>query len=510
MGKPAADALQFESALAGLTGLDGGVLLAWMASENDIEHASWGGDDGAAGTPENWLNIGINGPVYRGTTGTSMWQTPSSGAQATNEFFHGSFSGWGTGNIDTAAILNSAGQSVQAQLNAIQNSGWISGTPGVASYPNLYSAYSLYKGYALPPGAAGAPGTTANTSPASPWTVGTPSNPDQDVWTTINQYCQDAQWYCFSDAETLVVADGVQIMGQRPTVLIDRLDPAVLHAEATWDNTTFQYTTSHLKRARIQRRTSLAKVTSPTEVTVDLICDIDAIRAGDTTMLTRFGPADGLWLVGDCTRSVFQPYSELTLVQAMQPIDALTGLPTSSTTGSSPTGVTVGTGSVKGMTNPLAKVSGLTPQRIDMGVDYAGSGPILAIGSGTVQNAATGSTGWPGISFISIKLDDTTGFPGKFWYVAENIQPTVHTGQQVKVGQQIGTLFNAFPNMETGWASGVGTQTLAESLGEPLTDATGVSTGAGMAANNVLKALGAPGGIVQGTPTSSIPSAYSP
>ena len=176
------------------------------------------------------------------------------------------------------------------------------------------------------PAGLGGTGTLANQVSNSLWTVGDPSNPDQDYWTTFNQYCMDAQWYGFSDGETLYAADGTELMAQTPQGILSRLDPSVVRAECTYDNTAFMYASTHTRKARIPRKTSLARLTSPTMVTVRVICDIDKYRAGDTVILQLFGPADGPWLIGDCTRSVFQPYSDLTLVQAMAPINAASGL----------------------------------------------------------------------------------------------------------------------------------------------------------------------------------------
>ena len=48
--------------------------------------------------------------------------------------------------------------------------------------------------------------------------------------------------------------------------------------------------------------------------------------------------------------------------------------------------------------NPLAGAR-VRPERIDQGVDYAGSGTLAAIGAATVTYAASSGTGWPG-SFI--------------------------------------------------------------------------------------------------------------
>ncbi|WP_249009260.1 hypothetical protein [Conexibacter sp. DBS9H8] len=92
-------------------------------------------------------------------------------------------------------------------------------------------------------------------------------------------------------------------------------------------NTAFQSTHTTLKREGVVRRATLARVTSPTECEIEIICPIDTFRAGDTVQLLQFGQAaDGVWLVGEARRSAFQIYTTLTLVQAMQPLNANTGL----------------------------------------------------------------------------------------------------------------------------------------------------------------------------------------
>ena len=170
-------------------------------------------------------------------------------------------------------------------------------------------------------------GTPGNSVAASLWYVGDSSNPDQDYWTTINQYSQDAQWYTFSDGETLVVADGFKLMAQTPQAVIVRLDPSVISGlNGTYDNSSWSFH-AHARPegkrdpSRVAREDRLADADH-----IRIICDIDLFRGGDTVYLKQFGPADGIWLVGTCRRSVFQPYSELTLVQAMQPLNANSGL----------------------------------------------------------------------------------------------------------------------------------------------------------------------------------------
>lgn len=147
--------------------------------------------------------------------------------------------------------------------------------------------------------------------------------------------------------------------------------------------------------------------------------------------------------------------------------------------------------------NPLAQIVNLGPNRIDQGVDYSGSGPLLALGSGTVR--MTYEAGWPGGTFIALQLN-VGQLAGQIVYYAENVTPTVKVGQHVKVGDVVGILHDAFPNLEIGWGGG-GTSggtlgdTLARSNGG---DVDGVSSAVGVNFNRLLTALGAPSGMQQG------------
>lgn len=168
--------------------------------------------------------------------------------------------------------------------------------------------------------------TGGNPTSASLWVVGSEQNPDMDYWTCINQYAMSAQLYCFSDGNALYVADGLKLMSQTPTDVITLLDPRLVEAHLTYDNTTFNYTHHALKKGNVVRRAALARTTSPTECEIKIICEIDKYRGGDLVVLQGFGQAaDGPWLVGECRRSIFAPFSTLTLVQAMAPLNAATG-----------------------------------------------------------------------------------------------------------------------------------------------------------------------------------------
>jgi hypothetical protein len=158
-------------------------------------------------------------------------------------------------------------------------------------------------------------------------------------------------------------------------------------------------------------------------------------------------------------------------------------------------------------TNPLRAVQNLQGERIDQGVDYAGSGPILALGSGRVINATNNDPGWPGDGWLLYQLSQGR-FAGKYVYVAENITVGVKAGQTVSAGQQIATLHDAYPNMETGWASDIRDTTLANADGHlcPCGDAGGWSTIEGRNFNYLLRVVGARSGILQ----QSVPKEHMP
>ena len=104
-----------------------------------------------------------------------------------------------------------------------------------------------------------------------------------------------------------------------------------------------------------------------------------------------------------------------------------------------------------GYRNPLRGVSGLIPERIDDGVDFAGLGPVYALGDAVVTGATGTNFGWPGGGWITYRL--TSGpAAGMVVYVAEDITPAVATGQRVSPTTVIGTMFDGGDGIETGWA----------------------------------------------------------
>lgn len=160
--------------------------------------------------------------------------------------------------------------------------------------------------------------------------------------------------------------------------------------------------------------------------------------------------------------------------------------------------------------NPLRAITGLMAERIDMGADYGGSGPIYALGNGVITNATANSPGWPGGGWITYQLTDGPA-NGLVVYVAEDVTPTVQVGQHVTSSTVIAKMFNGSAGIETGWATA--DSSTAESQ---LPAAGGISgqgpfpTAVGMSFENLLVALGVPRSPFNGsaTPFGVLPSNY--
>ena len=97
--------------------------------------------------------------------------------------------------------------------------------------------------------------------------------------------------------------------------------------------------------------------------------------------------------------------------------------------------------------------TGLATGRIDQGVDFTGSGVIVAIGDAKVL--AVGAPGWPEEGGVLYQLLDGP-LRGETIFVYEGVDATVLPGQNVKAGEQIAT-FRPGGSIEIGFADAAGT-----------------------------------------------------
>lgn len=136
----------------------------------------------------------------------------------------------------------------------------------------------------------------------------------------------------------------------------------------------------------------------------------------------------------------------------------------------------------------LAKI---TLSRTDMGVDFHGVGPIVAIGDALITGS--GGHGWPGGHYLNMQLQ-RGAHAGKYWYTAEAIEVLVHVGQHVERGQVIAHFGyyaapGRYPGIEVGWSSPTTNETRAAATTGYY---EGQRTPAGKAAARFLRSLGCP------------------
>jgi hypothetical protein len=158
------------------------------------------------------------------------------------------------------------------------------------------------------------------------------------------------------------------------------------------------------------------------------------------------------------------------------------------------------TAATAGYANPMVGAT-LKPERIDQGVDYAGTGTLVAIGAATITHVDTSGSGWPG-TFIEFKLLDGAD-AGCFVYYAEGVSPVdgLTVGETVAAGQPIATIIPKWPTgIEVGWGSGRGTKAYAKVAGEWSTedDQDNIATPSGKNFSALIAALGGPPGKVEG------------
>jgi hypothetical protein len=105
-----------------------------------------------------------------------------------------------------------------------------------------------------------------------------------------------------------------------------------------------------------------------------------------------------------------------------------------------------------GYVNPFGLSSNLVTGRVDQGVDFTGSGPIVAIGDAKILSV--GAPGWPEGGGVLYQLLDGP-LKGQVVFVYEGVDATVQAGQTVGAGAQIAT-FRPGGSIEMGFADAAG------------------------------------------------------
>jgi hypothetical protein len=161
--------------------------------------------------------------------------------------------------------------------------------------------------------------------------------------------------------------------------------------------------------------------------------------------------------------------------------------------------------------NPLRGILGLTPERIDMGVDFSGAGPVYPLGYAVITSATAAADGWPGGGWITYQLTNGPD-AGLMVYVAEDVVPTVLPGTRVTPSTVIGEMFQGFDGIETGWAEpDAGQSELAEAAAPEAGGVGPFPTAIGTNFDELLQSLGVPAAPNFGQPASGyVPPNYPP
>jgi len=137
--------------------------------------------------------------------------------------------------------------------------------------------------------------------------IGDDNNPRVDYWTGMQDLAEEVNWRLFIDGNTVYFDSDYTLIKQKSAAIIDRNDSTVLGWTARWDGR---------KRA--------------TEMTLDMICDPFAYRAGDVFKLEGFGPLSdgstarpvpfpGHWLIFEAHRLSGDIFTRFTLTQPERP-----------------------------------------------------------------------------------------------------------------------------------------------------------------------------------------------
>ena len=210
-----------------------------------------------------------------------------------------------------------------------------------SAFPEAYAKWSTEAKNIL----AGAGGITAGgagtaESDVQQLTRGTPSNPDEDSFEAINRLASQVDWFAFTSQvkghpETVFYIDGPELAKQKPAMYLNIPGNHVINghtgkseygvilqpATYTFDNTTFEYRRTHKVKTRVQRRSKVAKPSTPSEIRVNIVCGIDDYRAGDVFVVQHSGPCNGRWIVSDATRNCLKDtFTKFILEPPVEPL----------------------------------------------------------------------------------------------------------------------------------------------------------------------------------------------
>lgn len=154
--------------------------------------------------------------------------------------------------------------------------------------------------------------------------------------------------------------------------------------------------------------------------------------------------------------------------------------------------------------NPLAHAN-VTPERIDQGVDYAGTGYLVAIADGVITASVANGSGWEGEGYVEYRVEQQGFLYGAYVYYAEGVDTVVTVGEKVRGGSRLANLRQPMPHgIEIGFAAGEGEQSYY-AYHDGAYQENNEATRPGIAFSNLVKALGGPPGVIEGEVVGEFP-----
>lgn len=257
-------------------------------------------------------------------------------------------------------------------------------------------------------------------------------NPEEDSWTCLQRLASEIQWRCFEFNGAVYFGPDEWLIGLPVATTLQQWTNGVSTIDGDYD---------------------MGQPLS--EATVTAVVGSWVPTPGQSVAIANLGPFSlQPWLVVKVNRpNLFQPDVTLTLQvpQPDLPEPASGGASAFVNTGATALPSTAG----RNVVSPAG--TGITLGRVDQGVDFGGSGPLLAVGSGKIVLAGYDVNGWgppgggeaPG-GVVLLVLDNPPDSQHNTVYYAEGLDPSVTAGQTVKAGDVV-ALANG-NSVEIGWA----------------------------------------------------------
>jgi cell wall-associated NlpC family hydrolase len=278
-----------------------------------------------AAIAESGLSASADNGTYWGVLSANHAAIPQADTkQMAEAFFKG-----GKGFVSALTLAKSSSNPVEIAEKA-------EGVPG--SQYESETGYSDFlneaKAIIAAGGGVSSTSTAESVSDVGQLTRGTTDNPDEDSWEAIARLAGQVTWYAFTNGNSLFYIDGPDMAKQRPALHVEvppnkvtrangKAEENVIQTPLTFnfDNTTFEFRKSHKVKGKVQRKSKTSKPSTPAEIRMNLVCDVEDFRAGDCFEYRKSGPCNGRWIVASAIRNCLKDiFTQFVLQPPIEPL----------------------------------------------------------------------------------------------------------------------------------------------------------------------------------------------